>query len=183
MLFRSFFYGINPLVETIGQYRRELTGFLGNLSAATQGVTAGVGTHYLRVVPMLTAEGSAVFDRRLSFNRNNAYVKPGAFLDVAKGGLRSFHTGQCTGGIRAEVDPSTPTDPAFIERVVPRLRPDKDADFEVNDFYERVKAYYFNGAENTDSMPQARCEKQGKFNPIGAPGPATDYPQTLNGRP
>ena len=177
-----FFHGINPLVETIDQYKREITGFLGNLSASTQGVTAGVGTHYLRVVPMLSAEGSAAFPSRLKFNRNNAYVKPGAFLDVGRGGLKSFHTGQCSGGIRAQIDPAAATSHAFAERVVPRLRPDKDPALEVADFYERVKEYYFNSADNTDSMPQARCDKQGKFDPIGAPGPATDYPQTLNGR-
>lgn len=178
-----FFYGMNPLVETIDQYKREITGFLGNLSAATQGVTSGAGTHYLRVVPMLSGEGSAAFPSRLKFNRTNAYVKPGGFLDVGRGGLKSFHTNQCTGGIRAQVNPSTPSDPDFRERVTLRLRPDLDPDFEVDDFYARVKEYYFNGTESTDAMPQAPCNKQGKFNPIGAPGPATDYPQTLNGRP
>lgn len=178
-----FFHGMNPLVETIDQYKRELAGFLGNLSASTQGVTSGLGTHYLRVVPMLSAEGLATFPSRLQFNRNNAYVKPGAYLDVGQGGLRSFHTSHCSSGIRAQLDTSAPSDPDFRARIEPRLRPDLDPDFEVDDFYGRIKEYFFNGAENTDSMPQARCDGQGKFDPIGAPGPATDYPQVLNGRP
>lgn len=178
-----FFYGFNPLAETVSTYKREISGLLGNLTASTQGLIAGTRDRYLRVVPMLTAEGTAAFPDRLKFNRNNAYVKPGAYLDVGKGGLRSFHTAQCSSGIRAQINPSTPTDPAFRDRIIPQLRPDKDPDLEVEDFYNRVKDYYFNGADNTDSMPQARCEKQGKFNPIGAPGPATDYPQTLSGRP
>ena len=171
-----FLHGINPLFETVSTYKREITGFLGNVTAATQATVSGSNDHYLRTLPMLSAEGMATYPNRFNFNRNNAYVKPGAYLDVGKGGLKSFHVGQCSSGIRAQLDPNTPTNPDFTERV---RETGDDAD---EDFFNRLKEYAFNGADNTDSMPQARCEKQGKFAPIGAPGPATDYPQVHNGR-
>lgn len=180
-----FFYGINPLAESISKYKGEITGLLGNVTAATQGRISGSEDRYLRVLPMLSAEGSAAFRRRLKFNRNNAYVKPGAFMDVAKGGLFSFNTSQCVSGIRAQLDPNTPEDPDFYNRILPGLRSEssEETDEEIADFYERVKQYFFNGADSTDAMPQARCDKQGPFNPIGGPGPATDYPQVHSARP
>ncbi|HZJ29226.1 MAG TPA: MlaD family protein [Solirubrobacterales bacterium] len=186
-----FLHGINPLIEVVGDQRRELAGFVGNVSAALQGRQPGIrGSEplYLRTLAMLNAEGYSTFNNRLTSNRNNSYVKPGQYLDVGEGGLLSFNTSACEGGgIRAELDPDTASDPAFADRVAQDEEPPEEGEeeeqTEAEEFFENIQRYAFNGSLSTDTIPAARCEKQGKYRPIGVEdGPPVDYPQVWNGR-
>ncbi len=176
---QPFLYGINPLIEVVDSQRRELAAFVGNIAATLQGSQPGDDVsrpHYLRVMSMLGAQGFATFDKRLTVNRNNAYVKSGAYSDIGTGGLKSFHSQQCTSGVQGILDPTTPTNPNFLQRV------GGDADA-AEDFFERIKRFAFAGTDSTNALQAPGCVKQGKFNPIGNSGPATDYPQVLSGKP
>ncbi len=111
-----FLASLNSILEGLRLYKREVTAFFANAAAATNGaleLAPGSATnrlHYMRTEAPLTPEALAVYPNRLQINRTNPYVKPGGYLDV-KTALQSFETRQCSTGIVANLEPSTPVQP------------------------------------------------------------------------
>ena len=169
---QPFTQQLGPLVETVGRYRREVTGAIANLAAASNAVssspeTGGQVTNYLRTEAPLNPEGFAFFDHRLTVNRTNAYPAPGSALDLA-GGLQSFETRHCTSppGVVATLDPNTPTDPAFAAR----------ATISSPEFlFDTLRSFGFNDALSTAGVAAPSCVKQGSQPSIGEIPELTDY--------
>jgi phospholipid/cholesterol/gamma-HCH transport system substrate-binding protein len=90
---------LNPVLDWLGLYRRELAAFFANTVAATQATTVSNKgpLHYLRTQNPLNPENLAVYPKRLPTNRTNPYTQPGAF-DELRTGLPSYETRQCTNG-------------------------------------------------------------------------------------
>jgi phospholipid/cholesterol/gamma-HCH transport system substrate-binding protein len=84
-----FLSELTPIVDYLGLYRREITAFFGNDSAATQAVGPGfaspTGLHYLRVMNPLNPEIMTGYQNRLGTNRYNPYSEPGAYDRLARG--------------------------------------------------------------------------------------------------
>lgn len=87
---------LTPAVDFLGQYRRELTAFFANTTAATQAVDPGSRLHYLRTTNPFNPENLAAYPKRLPTNRPNPYQQPGAF-DQIRRGLPVYENRQCTG--------------------------------------------------------------------------------------
>ena len=160
-----FLRSLNPLVEDVSNYRRELAGLFGNAAAATNANRPGE-PNYLRTLPMLGPETLATYPRRLTTNRPNAYTQPGAYAGIPN--LLNFETRQCALGINAILDPATPNDPNFNVRTAGDLT-------KAQDLFDRIKKFAFKDLFNTTGLPAPGCGKQPPFAPVGAAGPSTDY--------
>jgi hypothetical protein len=109
---------LNPVLDYLGLYKRELTAFFANTTAATQATTVGSRgpIHYLRTTNPLNPENLAVYPKRLPTNRTNPYTLPGHF-DKLREGLPSYETRHCTNGLIPTIS-NVPT------QVVPPTLPD-----------------------------------------------------------
>ena len=76
---------LNPILDFLGLYKREITAFLGNAVAATQARTGVGDPRYLRTTNPLNVENLAAYPRRVGRNRSNPYPLPGALDDLARG--------------------------------------------------------------------------------------------------
>jgi hypothetical protein len=127
------------------------------------------GVKYLRVVSPLSPDVLAAFSNRLSNDRANPYHQPGDFANLAAG-LQSFEVRQCAGGPgrTVQLDPNTPNDPDFNARTGGDVAA-------ATEFFNRIVKYVFNDQPTSATLPNVTCRKQGPFDPIGQPGPPTDY--------
>jgi phospholipid/cholesterol/gamma-HCH transport system substrate-binding protein len=170
---QPFTQQLGPLVETVGRYRRDVTGAIANLAAASNAIasapeTGGAVTNYLRTAAPMNPEGLAAFvDDRLTVNRANAYPAPGSALEVG-GGLPSFETRFCGSppGVIADLDPNTPSDPDFSARAT-LTTPE--------DLFNTLKLFAFTDALSTASVPAPPCSKQAPQPSIGQVPELTDY--------
>jgi phospholipid/cholesterol/gamma-HCH transport system substrate-binding protein len=153
----------NPILQVISRYKQEVTSAAGNLAAATQGTffdpALNRAFHYLRTEAPLAPEALATYPNRLSISRSNPYFKPGAFANL-KAGLESFETRQCSMGVNAFLDPTSPSNPAFQERT------NGDADL-AQAFFDRIQRFAFAGQTNTESITPTPCKQQGPVESIG----------------
>ncbi|CAB4931963.1 unannotated protein [freshwater metagenome] len=97
-----FTRNLNPILRQVGIGRRDLTAFLGNVTAATN-ATDAAGPKYLRAGAALTPQALAYQSRVFGQTRRNAYVAPGGAAKLA-GGLDVLDPTGCTNG-----DPAQPT--------------------------------------------------------------------------
>lgn len=174
-----FLRNLNPVITGLGLYKHELTATLGNVASTTEGklteeTKSHEKLHYLRTMGPLTPESLATFPGRLLTNRTNAYAQPLAYNSLATG-LPSFETRQCSSGITATLDPSTPENPVFKARTEDGTKSPEEADKRSKEFFELLKKYAFAGQTDSASIPAPGCVQQAPFNPIGKPGPATTY--------
>jgi phospholipid/cholesterol/gamma-HCH transport system substrate-binding protein len=162
---------VNPIFEVIRQYRREVTSALGNLAAASNGaffdVGAGTTLRYVRTLAPLSPQAVGAYPRRLEIDRTNPYVRPGGFLDVPTG-VQSFETRQCGSGVSTALDPAAVTDPNFLARVQ-----DDPADALL--FFDRLRAFAFQGQLDTSAVAAPPCAEQAPFESIGEPSEVSDY--------
>ena len=141
-------------------YKHEITAFLGNATAATQGfleidAKTNLPVHYLRTEAPLTPEVLSTYPRRLSIQRTNPYFAPQGYADVAST-LESFETRQCSSGVTATLPDRTATinNPDFNVRT--------DGDLEAAaDYYDRIKLFAFNDQDSTATIQAAPCNQQG----------------------
>jgi phospholipid/cholesterol/gamma-HCH transport system substrate-binding protein len=169
-----FLRNLNPILTGLGLYKREVTALLGNVTAATNAVhlsSQGEQIHFLRLLGPFGPESLSTYPNRTTVNRNNAYTRPGAFANLAKG-LPSFDTRQCSSGITATLDSNTPNEPAFNQRTGGDLK-------KATDFFERLKKYAFAEQSSSTSIPAPGCSPQAPFEPIYGNGPATTYQHTF----
>ena len=172
-----FLRNLNPLLAGLNLYKHEVTSFFANVTAATEAKLpvlnpAGQNLHYLRAMGPLNPESVATYSKRLAINRNSAYSPPLWAKDVVSG-LPGFDTRQCSSGIVATLEASTPENGAFTERTGGDAKKAKD-------FFERIKKYAFAGQSSTSSVPAPACTQQAPFEPIYGSGAApTTYQHTF----
>jgi phospholipid/cholesterol/gamma-HCH transport system substrate-binding protein len=164
--FTPFFNETTPILAAVNRYRREVTAFLGNATAATEGSsqsqeTSGVTSHYLRTMSPLAPESLAAYPtHRLQVNRTNPYVAPGGYSNV-KSALQSFETRDCTAppGVNAHLNPA-------------------DAPLFPNDLFTRIQTFAFAGLLDTadPNFPKPGCTQQGQQKSIGSPSENSFYP-------
>jgi virulence factor Mce-like protein len=168
---------LNGLLKGVRLYKHEITAFLGNATAATQGFLeidpqTNLPVHYLRTEAPLTPEVLSTYPRRLSIQRTNPYFAPQGYADV--GNLRSFETRQCTSGVTATLPDKAATvnDPDF------NVRTDGDLE-DAADYYDRIKLFGFNNQDSTATIGAAPCNEQPPFQSIGSPSETTQYLHTF----
>ena len=163
----SFLRELNPLLEAVDLYKHEVTGFLGNVAAATNAKTvtaeSGRPLNYLRTIAPFGPDSLAAFPARLGVNRINPYVQPLGYLDLP-GGLQSFQTGHCAAGLTATLDPA-------------------DAAAFPGDLFERLKRFAFGDALSSSQIPAPPCVQQSPYSPLGQVGAPTSYLQVLRQEP
>ena len=165
-----FLRQLNPIIDEIGRYRHEITALFANVTAATNLRRPGEG-RILRSLTPLRPETLATFSRRLKINRTNAYTRPLLYKRLIPP-LLNFEVRQCATGITALLDPTSPTNPDFNARVGGDLA-------DAQDLFNRLQRFPFGGKTDSDLVPTTGCAKQPPFEPVGAPGAATDYPHVL----
>jgi phospholipid/cholesterol/gamma-HCH transport system substrate-binding protein len=157
--FQPFLRNFNPLLTNLGQNRREIASFFGNVTAATSGRSPNLSPnaapsdpiHYLRASSSLSPQGLAYYPRFLGQTRSNPYMAPGG-LDRLASGLLSFETRTCANG-----DPAPPAqvgDPELVE--LARL----------------AELYAFRTTGGDRNVARPACVGQGTY-----PGFATQFPQ------
>lgn len=172
-----FLRNLNPVLTGLKLYRREFAAFFGNVAAASNGVlteenSKGEHLHFLRAMGPLNPETLTTLPSRLTSNRNSAYSPPEWAAGLASG-LPGFDVRQCSSGIAATLDPKTPENPAFQERV--KSTQTKSTLQEAEDFFNRLKKYAFAEQLSTSAVPAPPCVQQAPFNPINGGGPPTIY--------
>jgi virulence factor Mce-like protein len=180
---------LDPPVKFLGLYKRELTSFFANTSAATQAKDPGTNLHYLRTTNPFNPENLAAYPKRLPSNRPNPYRLPGGFDEINRG-LPVYESRQCNAsnltpivtnvplqvvnGVAQTVNgiiplpniglppiPQLPITPAQAQALIP------------NDLLQRIQQFAFGGTTNGGAVPAPPCRQQGKFN-FG--GETTQYP-------
>ena len=147
-----FFDQLIPVVDTIDRYKKEVTAFLGNTSAALNAASVPAGGQrsikYLRATGPLGPAVLASPPSPYKTSRLNAYVKAGGYTKLSQG-LDSLFTAHCSGGLTADL---------------------QQGDF-TNDLYDRTQIYAMGalGITNTDDVAAPPCLQQGPQSSIGGP--------------
>lgn len=154
--FQPFLRNINPAIKQLGDSKHELTGVLGNLTAASNAHEIGGDElpygkgfmHYLRASLTINPEALTYYPRQIGSSRVNPYVAPGTLVDRLKSGGSIFGAGPCASG-----NPAIPTtaEPATLAPLI------QDLAFRTSD-------------RNAVAAPT--CKVQGNF-----PGSSTAFPQ------
>jgi phospholipid/cholesterol/gamma-HCH transport system substrate-binding protein len=173
---QPFFDELDPLLQMLAIYKHEITSFVANAAAVTNAApaaspeTGSRSVKYLRTAVPLGPDSVATYPQRLTVNRGNPYMKQLGYLDVGKGGLRSFETSQCMSGINA------------IYRDWSELSPAEQANFNSStsdggqEIYDLLNKYSFAEQRNSNDLPAPPCNQQGTFKPLGQPNqPPTRY--------
>jgi phospholipid/cholesterol/gamma-HCH transport system substrate-binding protein len=193
-----FLRQLTPIVTAALRYKREITSFFGNVTAAFQaGNTPPEGNnqliHYLRSAALFSPDALAFFPNRLNISRANPYPAPGTALDVGGGGQRSFPVDACAPGARpvANLDPTTPANPIFQNRFYPGL-PAAEQLAKSQNLFSRIRKFAFASAASfpvgelsSAAVDAPPCLNQGAQPAIGqvpAGDPAaTDYLHVYGG--
>jgi virulence factor Mce-like protein len=181
-----FLRNLDPVITGLGLYKHELTATFANVASTTEGklveeTKSGEKLHYLRTMGPLTPESLATYPGRLTTNRTNAYAQPLAYKSLASG-LPSFETRQCSAGVTATLDPSTPENPVFKARTEDGAKTPEEAEKRSKEFFENLKKYAFGGQTDSAAVPVPGCVQQAPFSPIGKSGSATTYQHTYEQR-
>jgi phospholipid/cholesterol/gamma-HCH transport system substrate-binding protein len=163
---------LNPIIKVARNYKHEITGFLGNIAAATNNGQAtaergGKLVKLLRTTSPLNPQSVATFPNRLGMERANPYLKPRGYKKLASG-LESFRNTPCAAGIGARLDPNTPNDPNFRDRFEDKPFPGPTQQQQADEFFNVIKTFAFNGNLSTTKVLRPACKKQGNFKAIGA---------------
>ena len=133
-----------PIVDYLGLYKREITAFLANDAAATQGREQGFNDptqflHYLRAANPLSPDMMSGYPYRLSTNRSNPYTEPGGYDKLrTEGHLEVYGQYLCT----SRPQPPTPEPNEFLSQVV----------------VDQIDLFVFGGTENRGKAPP--CDPQ-----------------------
>ena len=94
-----FLRNVNPILDWLGLYKREIAAFFALDSAVTQATDLPAGAeapvHYLRTTNPVNPEAIATYPRRLRTNRSNPYFAPGGYARLPRG-LEVFGRYLCT---------------------------------------------------------------------------------------
>lgn len=179
-----FLRQVTPIFTAAARYDREITSFLGNVTAITQATTGNGSTnnqpaHYLRTAASpLNPEIFNVFPtNRLQMNRNTNFTAPDWADALASGSLTSFETRQCATGVDTQLLPATPTDPDFIPRANPSLNTTPAQLFDL------IKKYAYNDGLTTAGTPRPACIQQPSVSSIGEIPQVTQYLHVFQDNP
>jgi virulence factor Mce-like protein len=142
-----------PVLQTAKKYKHEITAFLANAAAATNGESFLVGpdttVKFLRATGPLGPGVLASPPHMYSTTRSNAYLAPGSNTKLANG-LDSLITDQCGSGISGQLN--------------------GPGDFGA-DLYQRIQIFAMGGLgiTNTDQVPAPPCRQQAPLKSIGGP--------------
>jgi virulence factor Mce-like protein len=175
---------LNPILNFLSEYRTEIRAFFANVPSATQSMSPD-GVHYLRTMNPLNPENLAVYPRRIGSNRTNAYIKPGGYLDIGRGGLLSYDTRHCRNGNPA-IQPASELAGA-LQSVLPFLQntvqqtttnPLAPPPPNPNNLANNIINFVFSNAGR--DIPAPRCVDQGPYTTregkITTTGETTKYP-------
>jgi virulence factor Mce-like protein len=102
-----FLRNVNPILDWIGLYKREIAAFFALDAASTQAAQVSTGSstlvHYLRTANPLNPENLAAYPKRISTNRSNPYVAPGGYKNHP---LKVFGTYLCTNNTVPQLQPA-----------------------------------------------------------------------------
>ena len=125
---------LNPILDWVGLYKREITAFFALDAASTQAAqpVGGQNVHYLRTANPLNPENLAAYPRRISTNRSNPYVAPGGYARLP---LKVFGRYLCTNNPPPPLQPAgtltvpgaigqTPLGPGLPEPIAQLLPPE-----------------------------------------------------------
>ncbi|MGH2959517.1 MAG: MlaD family protein, partial [Solirubrobacterales bacterium] len=109
-----FLANLNPVLEFVGKYQRELTAFAANDAAASQAQLTKSGQaigraewgHYLRTFLTIAPENLAYYPNKTTKTRSNAYPVPGWYDKLATT-LQVFDSGACGTIAVPELNPDT----------------------------------------------------------------------------
>jgi ABC-type transporter Mla subunit MlaD len=168
---------LNPMLEGIGMYKRELTAFLANTTAATQAfkLVDGRRVHYLRTTNPLNLENLAAYPRRLPTNRTNAYMQPGGYDRLrSAGSLDSYETRQCNRGPSPSIIGAVA--PAVVNGLLQPVAPEQ-----VDPLLGALGNPQFIGqiqslVQPNGTNPAPPCRKQGPFPSLPLGDELTQYP-------
>ncbi len=108
---RPYLGGLVPIINYINSYRREIAAFFANSTATTQATGSSTGTgkilHYLRITNPVNPEVLTEYQGRLSSNRGNPYIVPGASGQLTSG-LPVFGSYLCTNRPQPTIGSSIP---------------------------------------------------------------------------
>ncbi|CAB4931649.1 unannotated protein [freshwater metagenome] len=89
---------LNPVVGYAGNFRNEITAFVGNFVAVTEasgrGSLGDINRHYLRGLEVFGPDQLADYQVRPPSSRNAPYAKPGLMISQSRG-LPTYATSQC----------------------------------------------------------------------------------------
>ena len=173
---------LDPLLQNVSLYRREIAAFLANGAATTNGTSNSPESgsrlfRLLRTAVPLGPDSLAAYPRRLRYNRSNPYTEPGGYSRLGSGGLESFEVRNCSNGINA------------ILRDWDGLTPQEQQDFEDStgrgeELYMNLKRFAFAGRDTTNQLPVPPCIAQDLRRPLGRPGrPSTKYQHVFRAPP
>jgi phospholipid/cholesterol/gamma-HCH transport system substrate-binding protein len=157
---QTFLPQLNAILQGVRLYRHEVTAFLANVAAATQGTgeadpVSGEPLHYLRTSAPLGPETLSVYPQRLRVGRTNPYVAPGGYSNL-RTHLESFETRQCSGGVHAVLNPA-------------------DAGAFPGDFFARLREFAYAGVLDSNDLPTPPCDQQPDFESIGIAPETSQY--------
>jgi virulence factor Mce-like protein len=110
-----FLRNLNPILDYLGIYKREIASFFSLDAASTQSVDRPPGSntviHYLRTANPLNPENLAAYPTRIATNRSNPYVAPGGYAHYP---IKVFGTYLCTNNqIPTLFNPALPLPPGL----------------------------------------------------------------------
>jgi virulence factor Mce-like protein len=190
-----FLANLNPVLEFVGRYQRELTAFAANDAAASQAQytpgsfqkagDAAFG-HYLRTFVTLTPDSLGYYPNKSVRTRSNAYPVPGWYDRLAQG-LQVFDSGAC-GTIPVPVlDPDDtvyPTAPINLRKILPDINQVIYAgDYtamptSATGSTAAVQANLAQSPANASSLPAPNCDQQGS---MSFQGSSLQYPHVNQG--
>jgi ABC-type transporter Mla subunit MlaD len=189
-----FIRNLNPVLTGLNLYKREITSFFGNITAATNGElpvlnAEGEKLHFLRTLGPINPETYSTYPNRLAINRNSAYSPPRWAEDLLTG-LPSFGVSQCSSGAVAGLDESAAGSASFKERVrQTKESPPESGQFvplgaaeiekEAADLFARIKKFAFAEQASTATVPTPACTQQAPIKSIYGSGESTLYQHTF----
>ena len=110
---KPYLGGLIPVIDYVNTYRREVAGFFGNSTAATQATGANLAQttalHYLRISNPVNPESVAPYQTRLASNRGNPYMAVGGYNKLLSG-LSVFGGYLCTSNKQPTIGSGIPPD-------------------------------------------------------------------------
>ncbi|MBJ7458165.1 MAG: MCE family protein [Thermoleophilaceae bacterium] len=170
-----FLANLNPVLQFVGEYQRELTAFAANDAAASQAqltnADPSIGRtnwgHYLRAFVQFTPDNLAYYPNKTTKTRSNAYPVPG-WYDRLASGLQVFDSGACGTIAVPALDPDDtlyPTTPINLQSLLPLINSiiyaGESTPNPSGTTPPAVAANLAQSPNNAANLPAPNCEQQG----------------------
>lgn len=177
-----FLANLNPVLQFVGEYQRELVAFAANDAAASQAqyspTNPGKGQaafgHYLRAFTVLTPDNLAYMPNKTTKTRSNAYPVPG-WYDRLASGLQVFDSGACGTIPVPALDPDAvyPSTPVNLKNLLPQINQIIYAgEYNPDPGSTGATGNLGVSPNNAAQLPAPNCDQQGIM-----PGQSLQFPQ------